>query len=92
VYCLLAVGCWILAIGYWLLSIGYWLLSIVYWLLAIVAAVHLNSLNVVVKIAKMPSFPIETKTHLPLGVPLVPGYPLALAWQGTETALSGLTG
>jgi hypothetical protein len=55
--------------------------------LAIVAAVHLNSLNVVVKIAKVPSFPIETKNHLPLGGPLVPGYPLAL-WDLQSAAFS----
>jgi hypothetical protein len=33
---------------------------------AVAAAVHLNSLNVVVKIAKMPYFPIETKNRRPV--------------------------
>jgi hypothetical protein len=87
VCCILAIGYRLLSIGYWLLSVGYWLLAIVSCLLDIeahlefffvhtlVAAAHRNSLRVVVKIPKMPFFPIEPKSHHPLEVPLVPVYP-----------------
>ena len=71
------------------MSIVYWLLYIACCLLDIeahlefifghtlVAAVHRNSLRVVVKIPKI-SFSIEPKSHHPLEVPLVPVYTLAL--------------